>query len=108
MFSADGESLYSVGKNKTITRYNLTTYEEESEAISSTNVLKKIRVSYNGAIMATVSDVAEYTIYVVNNTQFGSLQATQEIPTVIPSLALSPKATSLFYLTSTNNGVIEG
>ena len=42
-------ALKSVGKNKTITRYNLTTYEEKSETISSTNVLKKIRVSYNGA-----------------------------------------------------------
>ena len=77
--------------------------------INSTNVLKKVRVSSDSSVIATVSDVSNFTIYIINSTESLSLGASvTEIETTIASLALSPSGSNLFYLQTGNQAVIAG
>ena len=111
-----------MGKNLTITKYNLTTYTWVDMAVEGlTQPLQKIRVSKDGSILAVVTESTPYKIYVLNNTSEvtirnlisanvdeDDLSAVQTLPSVIPSLALAPNGLNLFYAESANSGVLGG
>ena len=84
--------------------FNTDTYEEDSmvfETDEPTQALLKIRVTSQDSLFATVDGSMVYSILVTDNLTETTVQ---DFASSVPSVALSPTGSSLFYVNNDQTG----
>lgn len=91
-FSADGESIFTAGKDGSVRRWNGEGDEVWRSAISPMRPVRAIAVSPDGTVLAAGGDDGKVHLLTVDGVELGSIDTGQEM---VLSLAFSPKGDRL-------------